>query len=97
MKTYITDYEKYCFLCGRPASEMHHLVYSGALRKLADDDGLFVPICRDCHNQIHNIGIAGKLSKVVGQLVYELNENAHKGDIQDAREKFRKRYGRSYL
>lgn len=97
MKTYITDYDKYCFLCGKPTSEMHHLVYSGALRKLADDDGLFVPVCRSCHNEIHNIGIAGKLSKIVGQLAYELNMNAHKGDIQDARESFRKRYGRSYL
>ena len=97
MSTYITDYEKYCFLCGRPASEMHHLVYSGALRKLADDDGLFVPCCRECHNEIHNTGIAGKMSKIIGQLAFELNENAHKRDIKDAREKFRARYGRSYL
>ena len=97
MSTYITDYTKYCFLCGKPTNEEHHLVYGGALRKLADDDELFVPVCRNCHNEIHNNPTAGKLSKIVGQLAFELNENAHKGEIKDAREHFRKRYGRSYL
>ncbi len=97
MSTFITEYTKYCTLCGRPTSESHHLLYGGAIRKLADDDGLYIPICRECHNEIHNNGTAGKLSKIVGQLAYELNENAHKGDIKDAREKFRTRYGRSYL
>ena len=67
------------------------------IRKLADDDGLFVPCCRECHNEIHHNGTAGKLSKIIGQLAFELNENAHKGEIKDAREKFRTRYGRSYL
>lgn len=97
MSTYITDYTKYCFLCGSPTSETHHLVYGGALRKLADDDELFVPVCRNCHNEIHNNPTAGKMSKIIGQLAFELNENAHKGDIKNARENFRKRYGRSYL
>lgn len=95
--TFISDYTKYCFLCGTPTNEMHHLVYGGALRKLADDDNLFLPCCRECHNEIHNNSTAGRLSKIVGQLAFELNENAHKGDIKDAREKFRARYGRSYL
>ena len=95
--SFISEYTKYCFLCGTPTNETHHLVYGGALRKLADDDDLFLPCCRNCHNEIHNNPTAGKMSKIIGQLAFELNENAHKGDIEHAREHFRQRYGRSYL
>jgi len=97
MSTYITDYTKYCFLCGKPTNEVHHLIYGGSLRKLADDDGLFLPCCRTCHEDIHGKGTAGKLSKILGQVIYELNYNVHKGEIEDARKVFRERYGRSYL
>ena len=97
MGTFISEYTKYCFLCGSPTSESHHLCYGGSIRKLADDDGLYLPCCRKCHDEIHKNPTAGKLSKIVGQLAYELNMNAHKGEIKDAREHFRKRYGRSYL
>ena len=94
---FVTEYSKYCAFCGTPTTEFHHLCFGGALRKLSDDDNLVLPICRECHNEIHNIPIASKLSKMLGQSLYELNENAHKKEILDAREKFRKRYGRSYL
>jgi hypothetical protein len=96
-QNFVTEYTKYCTLCGTPTTEIHHLCYGGANRRLSDEDNLVIPICRECHNDIHNIPTAGKLSKIVGQLAYELNENAHKGDILNAREKFRKRYGKSYL
>ena len=97
MSTFITEYTKYCALCGKPTNEEHHLIFGAALRKLADDDGLYIPICRDCHNNIHNNSTAAKLSKMLGQVCYESNYNAHKGEIVDAREKFRARYGISYL
>lgn len=97
MNTYITDYPNYCLLCGKPNVDPHHLVFGGSLRKLADEDGLVIPVCRSCHDEIHANPTASRLSKMLGQTIYELNENAHKGDIKDAREKFRARYGRSYL
>jgi hypothetical protein len=50
-----------------------------------------------CHSEIHNNGVASGLSKIVGQLLFEM-ELVKKGVPQEvAREQFRKRYGRSYL
>lgn len=54
-----------------------------------------VPACNKCHNmgktieRVHENIMAEKLSKMLGQAVYE-------GKI-GTREEFRKRYGKSYL
>jgi hypothetical protein len=54
-------------------------------------------LCRMCHEEIHNNGVASGLSKIVGQLLFEI-DHVQQGETQDqAREIFRKRYGRSYL
>jgi hypothetical protein len=67
------------------------------MRKLCDDDKITCPLCEKCHEEIHNSGVAGGLSKIIGQLLFEM-ELVKKGIPQDmAREQFRKRYGRSYL
>jgi len=89
MDTIVTEYTDYCVFCGKQKKHDHHLVYGRGIRPIADEDGLKVPICNACHAEIHNNGIAGKLSKMLGQAVYE-------GNIGD-REDFRRRYGRSYL
>lgn len=46
----ITKYEKYCSLCGSPATEVHHLVLGTSLRKLAEQDDLKMPLCNNCHD-----------------------------------------------
>lgn len=59
------------------------------------DDGLKVPACNKCHNmgkqieRIHENIMAEKLSKMLGQAIYESKIGT--------REEFRKRYGKSYL
>ena len=96
-KSNVTEYVKNCISCGKPTvSEFHHLVYGVANRRLSDDDGLIIPICRSCHDDIHKYGIAGNLSKMFGQAIFERNECAKGATLDEAREKFRKRYGRSY-
>lgn len=99
----LTDYDSICIICGKPAQCRHHLVFGNALRSKADKDNLIMAMCNDCHNmatqvtgRIHDNSMAESLSKIVGQLVYELrymDPEARK----KAREDFRKRYGRSYL
>ena len=43
-----------CELCGRWTNlETHHLMNGNGLRKRADEDGLVIKVCRDCHNKIH--------------------------------------------
>ena len=86
----ITEYKDICVVCGRPKEETHHLVFGRGMRKLADEDGLVIPLCNSCHDVLHECGVAGALSKIIGQLQWE---NEHDG----SREDFRKRYGRSYL
>lgn len=95
MKSIVTDYTKICFICGKPATAEHHLIFGNGLRDLADQDGLKVPICNDCHTsgelvrRIHDNPMAEKLSKRLGQAVFE-------GKI-GSREEFQKRYGVNYL
>lgn len=95
MKSIVTDYEDMCFFCGKPSDCEHHFLFGNGIRPLADEDGIKVPICNTCHTlgsvtgRIHDNPMAEKLSKMLGQAIWEKNY----GD----REVFRKRYGKSYL
>lgn len=94
-KSIVTEYENICFFCGAPAECEHHLIFGNGKRELAEEDGLKVPSCNRCHNmgmtieRIHDNSMAERLSKMLGQAVYE-------GKI-GTREEFRKRYGISYM
>lgn len=93
----VTEYTEICAICGKPKSDVHHLVYGRGMRPLADADGLTIPLCEECHKLIHEIGIAGVMSKIIGQLWYELNLVRKGIPHEIARQMFRERYGRSYL
>ncbi len=96
---------------GRPSECQHHLIFGTSNRKLAELDGLVIPLTNDEHNmsskgtinQIHGNSAAEKLSKIVGQLAWEKQYIIKKYEIpfedigQEAREAFRNRYGKSYL
>lgn len=93
----------YCFFCGTPViNGEHHLVFGVSNRQKADEDGLKVPSCDSCHTigklweRIHDNTMAEKLSKMFGQAIYERNEVAKGATIDEAREKFRRRYGQCY-
>ena len=99
----ITKYNEYCMLCGKPTITQHHFLYGRGIRPLAEEDGIKGPVCDDCHNmgeipeRIHGNVAAEKLSKMVGQLAWEKHVVAEGMTEDEAREAFRKRYGRSYL
>ncbi len=94
-KSIVTDYRHICFFCGGPAECEHHLLFGQGIRQLAEEDGLKVPACNQCHNmgktigRIHDNPMAERLSKMLGQAVYESKVGS--------REQFRARYGKSYL
>lgn len=103
MDSIVTDIREYCFFCGGPAECDHHLIFGTSNRALADQDGITVPICNECHNmgkvtaRIHDNPMAEKLSKMLGQLAWE-NKHIEAGiPMEMARESFRKRYGKSYI
>ena len=95
-------YKDYCFFCGTPVKNREHHLIFGRNRKLAEEDGLKVPACDSCHvlgellKRIHDNPMAEKLSKMLGQAFFERNECAKGATIDEAREKFRKRYGDSF-
>lgn len=93
----ITDYSDYCIICGKPRTDIHHCVFGNSKRRLADVDALTMPLCRDHHEAMHNDKGMQVMSHIVGQLLYERNYCAVGSELEDAREHFRHRYGKSYL
>ena len=93
----ITKYSDFCIICGKPRTDVHHLVFGNAKRRLADIDELTMPLCRDCHEKMHNVKEMQVMSHIVGQLYYERTKCAVGLTPDEAREDFRARYGVSYL
>lgn len=93
----ITEYSDFCLICGKPKTDIHHLVFGVAKRRLADTDGLTMPLCREHHEAMHNDKGMQVMSHIVGQLLYERNYCTAGVELEDAREHFRHRYGKSYL
>jgi hypothetical protein len=100
----ISEQREYCIFCGRPKDTDHHLIFGMSLRRLADEDGLTIPICNNHHitgdvvSRIHDNVIAEKLSKIAGQLAWEKHEIAKKGLTEiEARKAFIDRYGKNFL
>lgn len=102
----ITKYEGYCIICGKPTNTTHHLVFGRGLRELSDADGLTAPICDEHHNigkyRIHDNPVSETLSKIIGQEYYIsqwlIKEyNLPDDAMEKAIEKFRERYGKSYV
>lgn len=97
-------YLKYCAFCGKPLSQntQHHLLF-GSARQKAEEDGLKMPACDNCHTmnrnaeKIHGNVMAEKLSKMLGQMAYEKHKVAEGLTETEAREEFRRRYGKSYF
>lgn len=77
MNGIVTEHTGICVFCGRPAECEHHLIFGSAGRSLSERDGLKVPCCNACHNmgavisRIHGNPMAEKLSKMLGQAIWE--------------------------
>ena len=94
------DYAMYDIIDGTPLVERHHCI-GGSNRKLADEDGLWVPLTPEHHrtgkDSAHNSKITHTLLAIIAQLAYEKKKIAEGNTESEAREMFRKRYGRCYL
>lgn len=111
MKNIVTEYTELSAFSASPRECDHHLIFGSGLRKLADEDGLILPLTNYEHNtgpineRIHENVAAEKLSKMLGQVAYEKeyyrsileSVDGLKEGEDPAREKFRRRYGISYL
>lgn len=93
----VTNYTDYCIICGKPRTDIHHLVWGNSKRRIADADALTIPLCIKCHEAMHKTKEMQAMSHIVGQLFYERNMCAAGMNPDEARESFRKRYDISYL
>ena len=104
MKSIVTDNEKYCIICGKPAFSDHHLIFGTSGRAFSEKYGLTIPICDSCHItgelvtcRIHDNPMSEHLSKMLGQALFEREMVAQGMTKDEARQKMIKEAGRSWL
>lgn len=94
------DYADYDLLDGSPNVERHHCIM-GPDREKADEDGLWVPLTKAHHTSgklaVHTCKEIRVLLEMLAQVSYERDRCAEGLSREEAREKFRRRYGRSFL
>lgn len=93
-------YAEYDMIDGTPNVHRHHIFEGTANRRLSDEDGLWVPLSYEHHEgkmSVHMNKEMSTLMHIIGQLAWEKQCVAGGESEENARELFRKRYGRSYL
>lgn len=74
MKSIIEQDETRCYICGRRATEEHH-IFGASNRKLSTKYGLTVRLCHNCHNEppwgVHHNSETDRELKKVGQVMFE--------------------------
>lgn len=94
-------YADFDLIDGSPCVERHH-IFGGPNRQKSDEDGLWVPLTYAHHQgniSVHNNKEMNSLMHIIGQLAYELElVSTGKARTKDqAKEMFRKRYGKTYI
>lgn len=92
-------YSAYDMIDGTPCVHRHH-IFGGSNRSLSDQDGLWVPLSQEHHegkNGVHMNKDMMSLMHIIGQLAWEKHCVAAGETEKNARELFRKRYGRNCL
>ena len=105
MHSILTQYEDISAFSGSTSECRHHMIFGSGVRKLAEEDGLWIPLTHKEHNmspeglimQIHGNPTAEKLSKICGQLAWEKQAILDGHTDEEARNAFIRRYGISYL
>lgn len=92
----IIKHGKFCFFCGSERDlERHHCMHGTANRRLAEEDGLWVWLCPECHrgtNGVHGKNGHGKditLKKAAEYMWLRCYEKTETDWIR--------RYGKNYL
>lgn len=80
-----------CYMCFTTYNlELHHCIFGSGRRSKADEDGLTVFLCRNCHRALHDRG-TGK--KQLQQLAQKKWMKHYEMGVKD----FIARYGMNYL
>jgi len=83
-----------CWFCGKQNGlEVHHCIHGTANRVQADNYGLWVYLCPECHRGTH--GVHGKYGHERDLTLKKVAQRAY--EKEHSREQFRAVFGRSYL
>lgn len=80
--------EKECYVCRSPYVEKHHIYKGHKCRQIADDNGLWVWLCRKHHEKAHNDKESNYELMRLGQMKFELDHT---------RDEFMSLFGKNYL
>lgn len=100
MKSIISDSND-CYICvfiyntDTPGTEVHHCLH-GSMRANADADGLTVKLCNRHHRRLHDLGEFDKSLQIIAQRAYIEKLMSEGMREEEARERFRSRYGKFY-
>jgi hypothetical protein len=93
-KPSIISNEANCYICRRfdntintAPLERHHCLHGTGMRKLADEDGLWVWLCPEHHRRLHDKNEHDRDLQIIAQRTYE---------VEYGREAYFKRYGKFY-
>ena len=87
----LIDDQEHCIICGREQVQRHHIFFGSANRRLADQDGYWVPLCQRHHTGRDGVHFNRELDLTLKRSAQEHYERTH------TREQFIERYGRSYI
>lgn len=77
-----------CYIChAEYGLDLHHCLHGNGRKSLADEDGLFVALCRYHHRRLHDFGENDSTLKALAQRAYVK---------EHSREEFLARYGKYY-
>lgn len=80
-----------CYLCGRTTGKLdRHEIYGASCREKSKNLGLWVPLCRYCHEAAHRDPDVNLRLKRHGQRLAEITYGWTRDD-------FRREFGRNYL
>lgn len=93
-KASIISNQAECYICRRfyntintAPLERHHCLHGTGMRKLADEDGLWVWLCTEHHRRLHDNNEHDRDLQIIAQRTYE---------VEHGREEYFKRYGKFY-
>ena len=87
----IVQEEKECFICESTYGlEKHHCLHGWANRRIADNLGLTVYLCKQHHTELHD------RNHDLDLFVQQAGQRAYEEHI-GSREEFRRLFGKSYL
>lgn len=79
-KNYLIDNPKIvqgynCYICRRPATNQHHIVYGRGKRQISDREKLTVALCNECHRKLHHYHYYDRELKAMAQEIWLANHN----------------------